>query len=139
MPSLGNGQEIVLLDDDEIDRMVAARNYDRSSLDNPWRDFSLVRDFLAWMEGCRERGHVPALVLLDINMPGMSGFDVLAWVREQPEFADLPVMCMFTNSNATRDQERAQQEGADGYLVKPSTHQAYVEMFDGLLERFDRA
>jgi DNA-binding response OmpR family regulator len=59
----------------------------------------------------------PDLVLLDVMMPKVSGFDVLDILRNTPETANLKVI-MLTALSQDSDKERAQQLGADEYLVK---------------------
>jgi CheY-like chemotaxis protein len=59
----------------------------------------------------------PDLVLLDLIMPRMQGFDVLRILREQPEFGTVPII-VFTNLSQDADRERALAQGANGYLVK---------------------
>jgi CheY-like chemotaxis protein len=61
---------------------------------------------------------LPALLLLDLNMPRLSGFDVLKWVRNQSGLCRLPVV-VFTSSEQPRDVNRAYELGANSYLVKP--------------------
>src|SRR3989454_9633189 len=60
-----------------------------------------------------------ALMLLDIRLPRRSGFEVLAWVREQPEFRRLPVI-MLSSSGDAADIGRAHDAGANAYHVKPA-------------------
>lgn len=59
------------------------------------------------------------LVLLDINMPIMNGFEMLQKMRENPEMRDIPVV-MYTGSTYDKDKERAASLGAQGYLEKPA-------------------
>lgn len=59
----------------------------------------------------------PALVLLDVMMPKVSGFDVLDILRNTPETANLKVVMLTALSQAS-DKERAEKLGADDYLVK---------------------
>ena len=62
---------------------------------------------------------LPSVVLLDINMPKKSGFQVLEWIRQQSCFKSLPVL-MLTSSVRPEDHQKASQLGADDYLIKPS-------------------
>jgi len=75
----------------------------------------------------RECHPVPALVLLDINMPKKSGLEVLEWARRQQRFKSLPVL-ILTSSSREEDREKARQLGANDYLLKPSDPLKLVEM-----------
>lgn len=59
------------------------------------------------------------LVLLDINMPVMNGFEMLQQMRADPKMRDIPVV-MYTGSTYDKDKERAASLGAQGYLEKPA-------------------
>jgi CheY-like chemotaxis protein len=63
---------------------------------------------------------LPTVVLLDINLPGCSGFDVLKWLREQPEYMHLPVI-MFSSSIRPEDLQKARVLGATDYIEKPGS------------------
>ena len=69
----------------------------------------------------------PACVLLDIKLPTISGLDVLAWIRKQPNFKRLPVI-MFTSSLLPEDINQAYDLGANSYLIKPSDLDALVSL-----------
>lgn len=60
----------------------------------------------------------PALVLLDLNLPGMGGQEVLAQLKADPALRSLPVL-IFSNSLQARDVTAAYDGGANGYLYKP--------------------
>jgi CheY-like chemotaxis protein len=66
-------------------------------------------------------------MLLDLNMPMKNGFDVLSWVRSQPEFKRLSIT-ILTASMRPEDVERAFDLGANSYLVKPSNLDALASM-----------
>jgi len=66
----------------------------------------------------RTRHPLPQLLLLDLNMPRLDGFDVLAWVREQPGLNNVLIV-IFSSSDEPRDINRAYGLGASSYLVKP--------------------
>lgn len=61
----------------------------------------------------------PELVLLDLNLPKRSGFEVLGWIRQQAQIKYLPVV-IFSSSTEPNDLQRAYALGANGYLEKPS-------------------
>lgn len=61
---------------------------------------------------------LPALVLLDLNMPGLDGRSALVVLREHPRLSSVPVV-VFTSSTNPQDVDRAYAAGANGYLVKP--------------------
>ena len=79
----------------------------------------------------RNRYPLPRLVLLDLHMPGLTGFDVLEWIRRTPSVATIPVL-VLTSSTIPADIERASELGANGYLVKPGTPDELVTMTKAL-------
>jgi len=60
----------------------------------------------------------PDLVLLDISLPEMDGTEVLAWIREQPQFQDLPVIALTAHAMAG-DREKYLAAGFNDYVTKP--------------------
>jgi CheY-like chemotaxis protein len=67
----------------------------------------------------RQAYPLPALMLLDLSMPRVSGFDVLRWLRAQPLLRRLPVI-VLTSSSQDEDVARAYDLGVNSYIVKPS-------------------
>lgn len=63
---------------------------------------------------------MPEAVLLDLNMPGKDGFEVLAWIRLQPNLSQVRVY-VLSSSNRLDDIARCRELGAHAYLVKPRT------------------
>jgi DNA-binding response OmpR family regulator len=64
------------------------------------------------------RGEHPALVLLDVNMPRLDGFEVCHQLKSDPATADIKVV-MLTARGADVDRVRAREAGADEYFIKP--------------------
>jgi CheY-like chemotaxis protein len=75
----------------------------------------------------RAKHPLPNLMLLDLKMPRLSGFDVLAWVRGQSSLRRLPVIVLSSSKHSV-DVERAYDLGANSYLVKPSGFEALMQM-----------
>ena len=69
---------------------------------------------------------LPTMLLLDLKMPRLGGFDVLEWVRLQAGLRRL-VVVVFTSSNDQNDINRAFELGANSYLVKPPGFQELQE------------
>ncbi len=76
----------------------------------------------------------PALVLLDVLMPGLSGLEVLQRIRSRDETARLPVI-MLTAKAQESDVERGFELGADEYVVKPFSPRELVSRVNAVLGR----
>ncbi|WP_207539615.1 response regulator [Sabulicella rubraurantiaca] len=74
-----------------------------------------------------EQKPVPAVVLLDLKLPRLSGFEVLRWMRDQPRAKRVPVV-VLTSSALKDDVGRAYDLGANSYLVKPGAPEALAAM-----------
>jgi CheY-like chemotaxis protein len=84
----------------------------------------------------RDKFPLPAVILVDLKMPKMDGFEVLAWVRAQRELRRLPVI-ILTSSARAEDVERAFDLGASSYLVKPASMAALTAMICCLRDWLD--
>ena len=74
---------------------------------------------------------LPRLVLLDLKLPGKSGFEVLEWIRNEPKLCELPVI-ILSSSARPEDVHTAYRLGANAYLVKPAGADKLVEMVKSL-------
>ena len=89
-------------------------------------------DAISYLKGTgpfsnRDEYPLPSLVLLDLKLPGTDGFDVLSWIRSQPEMQTLRVI-VLTSSDDLRDVTRAYQMGANSFLTKPLEFMELQEM-----------
>lgn len=94
------------------------------------------REALNILDACSSPGDfsehsMPSLLLLDLNMPGLHGFEVLSAIRERVVFAGLPVV-IFSTSDDPADVRKAYALGADGYLVKPMEFDDLIEVLKSL-------
>ncbi len=71
--------------------------------------------------------HVPDIVFLDINMPGVDGFEVLRYLRRQPQLANTPVV-VITSDDQPETVQRAQELGAMALIVKPTSIEALEDV-----------
>ncbi len=124
---------IAMVDDSDFDIKIARRMHQRSRLPNPFLAFPSGLAFLAYLEEvAAQRSPLPAMVLMDVNMPELSGFDTIERARRVEAFKIVPFIVMLTNSDNPADIETAFRVGADGYQVKHSDVAPYVAFFDAL-------
>ncbi len=76
--------------------------------------------------------NIPDVVLLDLNMPGMSGFEVLQSMKKDARLGQIPVVILST-SNARQDVQRAYTLHASSYLVKSVNFDHFVEQLEKIL------
>jgi len=72
------------------------------------------------------RRRAPDLIILDVMLPGKSGYDILAEIRDDPVSGRVPVL-MLTARGQTRDREMAERAGADRYMTKPFSNADVLE------------
>jgi CheY-like chemotaxis protein len=78
---------------------------------------------------------IPVLILLDLKMPRMTGFDVLAWLASRPDFKHVPAI-IFSSSSEEQDVSRARQMGARDYFIKPHSISDYVKIVQTIRSRW---
>ena len=71
---------------------------------------------------------LPDAIFLDINMPGINGMDCLKIVREQKDYAEIPIFMYSTSSNR-RHIDQSRESGADLYIVKQSSFEKTKAIF----------
>lgn len=121
---------ILLVDDDDIDVMNVRRAFDKGRIANPLfiaNDGGEALEMLRGAEYPKER----RLVLLDINMPRMTGIEFLRIIREDPDLKSL-VVIVLTTSDDERDKIEAFKLNVAGYLLKPVTLSAFIETMAAL-------
>lgn len=78
-------------------------------------------------EGMQTGSKKPDLILLDLNMPGMSGLEFLQIIKSDSELHSLPIIILST-SDAKSDITKSYDHGANSYIVKPMNFDEYIEI-----------
>jgi two-component system chemotaxis sensor kinase CheA len=98
-----------------VDDSVTTRSVEKGILEAHGYDVELAVDGLEALEKIRSKP--PDLVISDVAMPRMDGFDLLAKLKSGPETSHIPVI-LVTSLEAREEQERGLALGADAYIVK---------------------
>ncbi|HEX2385511.1 MAG TPA: response regulator [Candidatus Binatia bacterium] len=77
---------------------------------------------------------LPDLIIMDMRLPRMNGFEATKRIRENPKTATIPILAA-TALNGPGDRERCLAAGCDDYIAKPFTHKELLEMLSKLLEK----
>lgn len=126
---------ILHVEDDENDAILFRKACERAGL--PAETFrldaaDLARAYLLG-EGIysdRVLYPLPQIIVLDLKMPRMDGFEFLKWLRQDDRFSGIPVL-VFTASISGEDKSRALAEGASSFFIKPASFEALVKMVAG--------
>lgn len=126
-----NRKTILLVEDNPQDEMLILRALKKINLVNQVdvaRDGQQALDHLFCVGefAAREDKRLPAVVLLDIGLPRLSGLEVLARIRDDPRTRLLPVV-MLTSSDEERDRLKSYEDGANSFVRKPLDFAEFVE------------
>jgi CheY-like chemotaxis protein len=136
-----NAQPIILAaEDEESDALLLGMAFKRAKIPNQLvivRDGQEAIDYLKGVAPYHDRFKypLPGLLLLDLNMPRMTGFDVLAWLAGQPFLKNLPTV-VLSSSAQDSDLEKARRLGAVDYSVKPTGLNHLVVLVQKLAARW---
>jgi CheY-like chemotaxis protein len=125
-------QPILLVEDSEDDVFFMQRALQRARVANPVfvvEDGQKAVDYLsgAGQYGDRSAFPLPALIFLDLKLPGKKGLDVLGWLRQELALRTV-IVVILTSSQEPSDLRRAYHLGANSYLVKPSSSERLDEL-----------
>ena len=121
MLSTNSNPWVLFAEDQDDDAYFLERAVDKSGLDVNMERASDGQAAVDYLTAASRFGTKPwpRLLLLDLSMPRLNGFEVLTWIKDQPDLNALPVI-VLSGSGIESDVSRARELGADEYCVKPS-------------------
>src|SRR5258706_3395186 len=127
-----DSEMILLAEDDENDVLLIQRAFNKAGMRNKLKVVRNGQQAIEYLSAQgpynnREKFPLPFLVLLDLKMPGVDGFEVLDFVKHDSNLKRLLVV-VLTSSNFQADVDRAYQLGANSYLVKPAEFDQMVDL-----------
>lgn len=123
---------ILLVEDSADDVVFVSRAFAKSGLTTALQIVSDGRQAIDYLAGtaqfsARLEHPLPRLVLLDLKLPQVSGFEVLRWIRAQPELIGI-IVVMLTSSDHPSDIRESYALGANSFLSKPSNPEDLTEL-----------
>jgi CheY-like chemotaxis protein len=123
-----NSVTIVMIEDDEGHARLIERNIRRAGINNQIQHFADGTSGLGYImdhaDGPVRNG--PALVLLDLNLPDMSGTDILAKIKSHPKLKRTPVVVLTTTDDKVEIQ-RCYDLGCNVYITKPVNYESFAD------------
>jgi len=128
---------VLLVEDDLNDIFLVKRAFRTARIPNPLQVVTDGEEALSYLRGeskyaDREAHPLPKLMVMDINMPRRSGFEVLEWVKGKPgPLRRIPIIIVSSSDNPA-DINRAYELGANAYMVKPMNYRAVEHLFESI-------
>ncbi len=135
---MGANELILHVENDPDDVFLLKRAFTKAGVVQEMRSAENGKAAVEYLNGSNAYGDrathpLPTVILLDWNMPLMSGAQFLQWIRQDAKWKRLPVV-VLTSSASEHDMQEAYDLGANGYLVKPSTQEAFIAMVRGFAQ-----
>lgn len=127
---------VLLVEDELNDIFLVKRAFKIAHLENPLQVVTDGEEATRYLSGegkyaDRDAFPMPKLIVMDIKMPRMSGFDVLEWIKHDGKIRRIPVI-IVSSSNRPQDIDRAYELGANAYMVKPVDYHAVERLFESI-------
>jgi CheY-like chemotaxis protein len=130
---------ILLVEDESSDAELLMRAFKKAGVQNPIRHIDNGDSALFYLKSTGSvtegtENPVPILILLDLKLPGMSGLELLRWLRQQKHLRRIPVL-VLTSETGSQYMDAAYDAGANSYLLK-SPAPKEVERVVGLITNY---
>jgi CheY-like chemotaxis protein len=115
--------KLIAVENDEDEQFFMKQGFDETSLFDVIAQLRNGNAMVDWLDA--HPGVLPDVILSDLNMPGMNGFDIIDHVKSDPLLSHIPVIITSTSSTRTII-EKCLAHGAADYVVKPDTFIEYA-------------
>lgn len=127
---------IVLAEDDEDDQLIVRKAFNKARFRSPLQIVDNGRELMDYLKGRgkypnREAFPMPGLILLDLNMPVMSGEEALAEIKADKNLQHIPVVVLTTSDDQTGI-NRCYELGANTFITKPVTFSGFLNVVSEL-------
>ena len=129
-PKVAKRPLVMVVDDSITVRKVTSRYLQKHAI-----DVIVAKDGIDAIEQLRE--HVPDVMLVDIEMPRMDGYELTSNVRSDPGLKHIPII-MITSRSGSKHRDRALQLGVNLYMTKPYQEEELLKNINAMLTRNDK-
>ena len=123
---------VLAVEDEEADRFILELAFERAGLRHPLIVLEDGQEAVEYLTGIARHADpsdhpLPALLIVDLKMPRMNGFELLAWLSTRPELRDIPAVVLSSSADES-DLTKARELGAREYFVKPHRFDQFIEI-----------
>jgi len=131
---MNKNRPILVIEDDYVDALTVKRALSDNAIFNEVIFKSNGEDALAYLQD--QSAELPAIILLDLNMPRMNGIEFLQLIKQDKRLLAIPVI-VLTTSRSEQDKLDSFQLGVAGYMIKSVNYPDFVEMIRKLKDYWD--
>ena len=122
---------VVLVEDDENDLVLLDRAFSQARVEHPLLVAHNGEEAIGLLGSDTDGGPgktlLPSLLITDLKMPKLNGFELLIWIQTQPQFNEVPKL-MLSSSVLEEDLKKSLELGATAYFVKPNQFSKLVQL-----------
>jgi CheY-like chemotaxis protein len=126
MNAAAHAVTIVMIEDDDGHARLIEKNLKRAGVFNEVRHFASGTSAVEYLLGPNRPPQRPLLVLLDLNLPDMSGIDILTRLKDDAELRLAPVI-VLTTTDDDREIRRCYELGCNVYITKPVNYETFAQ------------